>query len=179
LRKIIQSLATWLDRLHWLWLALAAPFILFPSPRRSLVMLVVPGLWLLRLIVIKRQRSSPSLPVAPSPPVPQSPIPNSPHSLQRRAPSGGADGAGKRMGDIRSFLQPAEDQRDGAGAGRFLCGSAKDHGRLNLFIAQIIAFRDWMAANGYREKPLAVTEFGILLGANDGYTPDKAVLYLR
>lgn len=57
--------------------------------------------------------------------------------------------------------------------------SAEDHGRLDLFIAQIIAFRDWMAANGYREKPLAVTEFGILLGASDGYTPDKAVLYLR
>jgi putative inorganic carbon (HCO3(-)) transporter len=73
MRKIIQSLTTWLDRLHWLWLALAAPFMLFPSPKRSLAMLVVPGLWLLHLIVIKRQRSSSSLPVSPSPLAPQSP----------------------------------------------------------------------------------------------------------
>ncbi|MGB8252243.1 MAG: hypothetical protein WCF08_03445, partial [Anaerolineaceae bacterium] len=36
-----------LDRLHWLWLALATPFLLFPTPKRSLVMLVIPGLWLL------------------------------------------------------------------------------------------------------------------------------------
>jgi len=55
----------------------------------------------------------------------------------------------------------------------------EDHGRLNLFKAQVVAFREWMATNGYRDKPLAMTEFGILLGANDGYTPDKAVLYLR
>jgi len=57
--------------------------------------------------------------------------------------------------------------------------SAEDHGRLDLFEAQIIAFRDWMAANGYRDKPLAVTEFGILLGVHDGYTPHKAAQYLR
>ncbi len=60
---------------------------LFPSPKRSLALLVVPGLWLLRLIVIKRQRTSSSLPVSPSPspPVPQSllairhsPLPSTP-----------------------------------------------------------------------------------------------------
>ncbi len=57
--------------------------------------------------------------------------------------------------------------------------SAKDHGRLDLFEAQIIAFREWMTINGYRDTPLALTEFGILLGANDGYTPDIAAQYLR
>ena len=44
-------------------------------------MLVVPGLWLLRLIVIKCQRSSPSLPLSASPPLPISvspPVPQSP-----------------------------------------------------------------------------------------------------
>jgi putative inorganic carbon (HCO3(-)) transporter len=35
-----------LDRWHWALLALAAPFLLFPSPTRSLALLVVPGLWL-------------------------------------------------------------------------------------------------------------------------------------
>jgi hypothetical protein len=57
--------------------------------------------------------------------------------------------------------------------------SAEDHGRLDLFELQIIAFRDWMAANGYREKPLAVTEFGILLGVNNGYNPEKVAQYLQ
>jgi hypothetical protein len=57
--------------------------------------------------------------------------------------------------------------------------NAEDHGRLDLFKTQVVAFREWMATNGYRDKPLALTEFGILLGANDGYTPDKVVLYLR
>ena len=57
--------------------------------------------------------------------------------------------------------------------------SAKDHGRLDLFEAQIIAFREWMTINGYRDTPLALTEFGILLGANDGYTPDIAAQYLQ
>jgi hypothetical protein len=44
-----------LDRLHWLWLALAAPFLLFPSPKRSLAMLVVPALWVLHWIVVRKQ----------------------------------------------------------------------------------------------------------------------------
>jgi len=37
----------WIDKFHWLWLGLAAPFMLFPSPIRSLAMLIVPGIWLL------------------------------------------------------------------------------------------------------------------------------------
>jgi hypothetical protein len=55
----------------------------------------------------------------------------------------------------------------------------EDHGRLDLFEAQIVAFRGWMAANGYRDKPLALTEFGILLGPDTGYTPKMAAQYLR
>ena len=51
-RDKISSLLIWLDRLHWLWLALAAPFLLFPSSGRSIVMLVVPALWLLHWVVV-------------------------------------------------------------------------------------------------------------------------------
>ncbi|MFH1905821.1 MAG: glycosyl hydrolase [Chloroflexota bacterium] len=51
--------------------------------------------------------------------------------------------------------------------------------RLDIFKEHIIAFRKWMAANGYRDKPLAVTEFGILLGVEDGYTPERIAQYLR
>jgi hypothetical protein len=51
LKKIITRTLIWIDRWHWLWLLLAAPFLLFPNPRRSLAMLVIPGLWLLGWIV--------------------------------------------------------------------------------------------------------------------------------
>jgi len=47
LKKVSITIANWLDRLYWLWLALAAPFMLFPTPKRSLAMLVVPALVLL------------------------------------------------------------------------------------------------------------------------------------
>ena len=53
---MIRSFVKWIDRLHWLWLALAAPFLLFPSPKRSLAMLVVPGSWLLHWLVVSRLR---------------------------------------------------------------------------------------------------------------------------
>lgn len=36
---------------------MAAPFLLFPSPKRSLAMLVVPGLWLLHWLVVSRQEA--------------------------------------------------------------------------------------------------------------------------
>jgi len=38
--------AAFLDRWHWVWLLAAAPFLLFPSPARSLALLVVPLVWL-------------------------------------------------------------------------------------------------------------------------------------
>jgi putative inorganic carbon (HCO3(-)) transporter len=50
---MIKSTLIFLDRLHWLWLAMAAPFLLFPTPKRSLAMLVVPALFLLRWLAIR------------------------------------------------------------------------------------------------------------------------------
>lgn len=49
----MNLLIAWLDRLHWLWLILAAPFMLFPSPTRTLAMLIVPALWILRWVVLR------------------------------------------------------------------------------------------------------------------------------
>lgn len=40
----------WIDRWHWVFLALAAPFLLFPSVGRSFAMLVVPGIWMVGLM---------------------------------------------------------------------------------------------------------------------------------
>lgn len=46
-----------------------------------------------------------------------------------------------------------------------------DHGRVDLFVAQIERFRAWMATNGYGDKPLLVSEYGILMPAGYGYGP--------
>ena len=44
-----------------------------------------------------------------------------------------------------------------------------DHGDLNLFKAQIRTFRNWMAERGYRDRPLIISEYGILLSKYHGY----------
>jgi hypothetical protein len=53
-----------------------------------------------------------------------------------------------------------------------------DHGRLDLFEAQLRAFRAWMQRRGYRDVPLAVTEFGILMPSEYGYSPEFTADYL-
>jgi putative inorganic carbon (HCO3(-)) transporter len=51
---LMSKLLVLIDRLHWLWLLLAAPLLLFPTPKRSPAMLVVPGLWLLHGLATRR-----------------------------------------------------------------------------------------------------------------------------
>jgi hypothetical protein len=53
-----------------------------------------------------------------------------------------------------------------------------DHGRIDLFQDHIRAFRQWMAARGYRDRPLALTEFGILMPAGYGFPPENVGQYL-
>ena len=54
-----------------------------------------------------------------------------------------------------------------------------DHNNLTLFAKQITAFRAWMKSRGYQNTPLALTEFGILLPADFGYTPEVVQQYLQ
>jgi hypothetical protein len=54
-----------------------------------------------------------------------------------------------------------------------------DTARIDLFTAQIERFRRWMAANGYRNRPLYVTEYGVLLPAGYGYGPEVVVRYMH
>ena len=56
-----------LDRLHWLWLVLAAPFLLFPSPKRSAFLLIVPGLFLLHWLTNKVSQSGEAAKAQPAP----------------------------------------------------------------------------------------------------------------
>lgn len=48
--KTFFSLADWADRLYWLWLIIATPFLLFPSAERVPILLLVPGVWLITKI---------------------------------------------------------------------------------------------------------------------------------
>lgn len=54
----MKQVFIWLDRLHWLWLLLAAPFLLFPNPKRSLAMLVVPATWILHWLLSRRKNTN-------------------------------------------------------------------------------------------------------------------------
>ncbi|MBI5034857.1 MAG: O-antigen ligase family protein [Chloroflexi bacterium] len=47
----VQRTAAWIDRWHWVGLILSAPFLLFPSPSRSLALLIIPALWFIGLTV--------------------------------------------------------------------------------------------------------------------------------
>lgn len=51
----------------------------------------------------------------------------------------------------------------------------EDHDDLELFRQQIIDFRRWMAKHGQRDKPLIVSEYGILMPEEYGF-PAKAVI---
>lgn len=55
----------------------------------------------------------------------------------------------------------------------------EDHADVEIFSQHVRDFRAWLAANGYRETPLAVTEFGILLPADYGFPDEVVADYLR
>ncbi|MCB0125442.1 MAG: hypothetical protein KDE58_24480, partial [Caldilineaceae bacterium] len=45
-----------------------------------------------------------------------------------------------------------------------------EHGNITIFQERIVAFRQWMRANGYRNYPLIVSEYGILLTPFHGFS---------
>lgn len=55
----------------------------------------------------------------------------------------------------------------------------EDHGDIDLVKEYVESFREWMLANGYGDKPLAVTEFGILLPEDYGFPPEFVQEYMR
>lgn len=54
----------------------------------------------------------------------------------------------------------------------------EDHDDLNLFRQQIVDFRRWMDRNGERDKPLIVSEFGILMPAEYGFPPERVAEFM-
>lgn len=55
----------------------------------------------------------------------------------------------------------------------------EDHGDIELLKSHVVVFREWMAANGYADTPLAITEFGILLPEDYGFPVEFVGDYLR
>jgi hypothetical protein len=55
----------------------------------------------------------------------------------------------------------------------------KDHGRIDLFEAQLRSFRQWMAEHGYQHTPLALTEFGILMPSSYGFPSEVVASFLE
>ena len=54
----------------------------------------------------------------------------------------------------------------------------EDHNRIDLLQREVVAFRQWMAAHGQRQKPLIVSEYGILMPADYGFPPEIVAAYL-
>jgi hypothetical protein len=54
----------------------------------------------------------------------------------------------------------------------------EDHGDLEAFQNQILAFRRWMAEHGQRDRPLVLSEYGILMPADYGYGPARVQAYM-
>lgn len=48
-----------------------------------------------------------------------------------------------------------------------------DHDNVESFKWQILTFRRWMADRGYGDRPLAITEFGILMPPDYGFGPER------
>jgi hypothetical protein len=53
-----------------------------------------------------------------------------------------------------------------------------DHDDLEIFRQQIVDFRRWMAERGQQDKPLIVTEYGILMPADYGFPPERVEQFM-
>jgi hypothetical protein len=53
-----------------------------------------------------------------------------------------------------------------------------DHDNMAIFRQQIVDFRRWMAEHGQRDKPLVVTEYGILMPEDYGFTPERVTQFM-
>jgi hypothetical protein len=54
-----------------------------------------------------------------------------------------------------------------------------DSKNIAIFKSQIVAFRRWMAARGYGGQPLVISEFGIPMPADYGFSHDVVANFLR
>jgi hypothetical protein len=54
-----------------------------------------------------------------------------------------------------------------------------DHDDMAIFRAQIVAFRRWMKDRGQQDKPLIVSEYGVLMPVEYGFPPERVERFMR
>lgn len=69
-------------------------------------------------------------------------------------------------------IPPGNDATDGVHR------SVSDNARVDLFTEGIWRFRRWMAQNGYRQTPLYVTEYGVLMPPEYGFPSSTVNRYM-
>lgn len=87
--------------------------------------------------------------------------------------------------NIHAYILP-ENCSSGAGypvglsdfTGARGCDYWSKHGDIATFKAQVLNFRQWLKAQGYGDKPLIISEFGILLSAAYGYDNNRVATYM-
>jgi hypothetical protein len=67
----------------------------------------------------------------------------------------------------------------GVGAEAGVLYEIEDHDDLTIFRRQILAFRRWMADQGEREKPLVVSEYGILMPSDYGFDAERVRAFME
>jgi hypothetical protein len=55
----------------------------------------------------------------------------------------------------------------------------EDHDNLDLVHQQIVDFRRWMVKHGQRNKPLIVTEYGVLMPEEYGFPPESVADFMQ
>jgi len=53
-----------------------------------------------------------------------------------------------------------------------------DSSNMDIFRQQIVDFRQWMARRGYQDKPLIVSEYGILMPSDYGFPPEQVAAFM-
>ena len=53
-----------------------------------------------------------------------------------------------------------------------------DHDDMDIFLEQIVGFRRWMAARGQRDRPLVVSEYGILMPVDYGFDDERVQRFM-
>ncbi|MCA9994242.1 MAG: hypothetical protein KDE56_00760 [Anaerolineales bacterium] len=54
-----------------------------------------------------------------------------------------------------------------------------DHDDIVILQENINRFRQWLAQRGYADKPMAITEYGILLPPDYGFTPERVAQFMQ
>lgn len=55
----------------------------------------------------------------------------------------------------------------------------QDNDNIEIFKQNIERFRRWMAERGYQDRPLIITEFGVQMPSDYGFTPERVNAYMK